>query len=234
MKIVTEPCDAYTGTDNLEAMSKAVHYNTFLVDLVYSYLRSETMALDFGAGLGDFALALKSRGLSVVGLDTEAAHRAAMLERGLRPISSLAEIEEGSLDAVYTLNVLEHIQDDYKVVAELAVKIRKNGLLFIYVPAHSSLFTAMDAKVGHFRRYSRNELVRLLTSNGFYIEASGYVDSLGVIATLLYKVFGSRKGDLGYTSIVFYDRFGFPLSQLIDRLLRHRFGKNAYAVGVKM
>jgi hypothetical protein len=66
---------------------------------------------------------------------------------------------------------------------------------------------------------------------GFEIERAEYADSLGFFVTLLYKVIGSRAGDISSGSVRFYDRVVFPLSRLLDRVgLSRLFGKNLLAV----
>jgi hypothetical protein len=60
------------------------------------------------------------------------------------------------------------------------------------------------------------------------------VDSLGVVATLLFKIFGSRSGTPSSSSVAIYDRFIFPVSLLVDRIAGRWFGKNLLLVGSRL
>ena len=55
--------ECYKGADNLEALLDAVNYNRFLVDEIVKASRGAAIAVDFGAGMGTFATAVKRRGL---------------------------------------------------------------------------------------------------------------------------------------------------------------------------
>jgi hypothetical protein len=95
------------------------------------------------------------------------------------------------------------------------------------------LWTSLDEKVKHHRRYRRNDLERLTRSAGLLVQKSGYVDSLGFLATLIFKIVGSKKADLSARAISLYDRYIVPLSRGSDRLLGGLVGKNVYVVASK-
>ena len=84
----------------------------------------------------------------------------------------------------------------------------------------------MDSKVGHFRRYRKNQLVKLIEDNGFTVKRAEYVDSLGFIAALLYRYIDKGDGHINRTSLLFFDKYIFPLSRLLDRIFKYWFGKN--------
>ena len=96
----------------------------------------------------------------------------------------------------------------------------------IYVPANQILFSALDEKVGHHRRYSKKSLISLFTSENLEIKNIEYVDSVGFFAALIYKTFGNSNGNLSVKSVKIYDRFVFPLSRWIDKFTNSFLGKN--------
>ncbi len=59
------------------------------------------------------------------------------------------------------------------------------------------------------------------------------VDSLGYLATLVYKLVGDRSGSVSPGSVAFYDSIIFPLSRIIDFLSIGSFGKNLTIVATK-
>jgi predicted RNA methylase len=134
----------YTGTDNLEVMREAVNYNRALLDLVKAHVRASDRLLDFGAGTGTFAIALAAEGHDVECVEPDPAQRAMIEAAGLRAHGDLAAIPAASVDCVYTLNVLEHIEDDLATVGALGDRLVRGGRLVVYVPAFQSLYTCLD------------------------------------------------------------------------------------------
>ena len=121
---------------------------------------------------------------------------------------------------------MEHIPDDTASLRAMHRVLAPGGRAYIYVPAFNVLYSSMDAKVGHHRRYRLGELVAKMTDAGFGVDHARYVDSLGFPATLLYKAVGSRNGDIETRSVSLYDRVAFPLSRVLDRAVDRWVGKN--------
>lgn len=222
----------YSGKDNLEAMRLAKRYNAFLVELIERHAPHGDRILDFGAGLGLFADALRDRGRRVACLEVDAELASRLAGRGFDAVQSPSELADGSLDYVYSLNVLEHIDDDVAALSALKPKLRANARLLIYVPAFPILFSAMDRLVGHQRRYTAGSLRTALEKAGLIVEHVEYADSLGFPASLAYRILGGN-GVLDASSVVAYDRWVFPLSLRIDTIARHFIGKNVFAVARK-
>jgi len=224
--------NSYGGRDNLEAMKKATRYNNFLLDLIRKYAIGSRV-LDHGAGAGTFATPVAAGGLQVLCMEPDNDLRADLTLSGLEVAASLEEIPDCSVDYAYTLNVLEHIKDDQEAIVELHRCLKPGGRLLVYVPAFQNLYSQMDTHVGHFRRYRRKPLRRLLHDTGFEISAAFYVDSLGYLATLVYKLVGDRSGSVSPGSVAFYDFVIFPISRIIDFLSIGSFGKNLTIVATK-
>lgn len=220
----------YTGTDNLEAMKEAVNYNRFLAALVAGEARPGERLLDFGAGVGTFAHALAAQGHRVECVEPDAGQRHSIEAQGLRAHPSLDAIDDASVDLAYTLNVLEHIEDDLATIRALGDRLVRGGRLVVYVPAFQSLYTSMDRKVGHVRRYRRADLRAKVETAGLTVLRSEYVDSLGFAATLAFRAFGSKSGEIDRDAVRAYDRYAFPLSRRLDRALNRVVGKNVLLV----
>jgi SAM-dependent methyltransferase len=171
---------------------------------------------------------MRKQGHKVACLEPEPALMEMLEAAGFVVYQSLESIAPGSLDGIYTLNVLEHIENDRAILSSLHDCIRPGGQLYIYVPAFQSLFSAMDRKVGHVRRYRLAELVEKCRKAGFEVTAGGYVDSLGFLASLAYRLLGAGDGTLSGNTIRLYDRYVFPLSQVLDSLTSRFFGKNVW------
>jgi SAM-dependent methyltransferase len=221
----------YQGVDNLEVLADAVRYSDFLVDCVVRSGRGCRTALDFGAGTGSMSAMTRARGIQVECVEPDPRLRTMLDGQGFRVYADLSDVADQSQEYIYSLNVLEHIEDDEATLAALYSKLKPSGRFFLYVPALQALYSSMDKKIGHYRRYHRKPLLGIIQRAGFVIERAEYADSLGVFATLLYKAVGSRKGDVSRTPLRIYDRVVFPVSRVLDRMGCARwFGKNLWVV----
>jgi SAM-dependent methyltransferase len=231
---VTTPSSdtTYGGRDNLEAMKKATRYNDFLIGLIRKYSVGNK-TLDHGAGAGTFAMPIADGDMSVICMEPDSSLRAELAQSGLEVAASLAEIAAGSVDYAYSLNVLEHIEDDQEAILDLYRCLKPGGRFLVYVPAFQVLYSQMDRHVGHFRRYRRKPLIDVLQTVGFEVNEAYYVDSLGFLATLVYKLVGNRSGSVSPGSVAFYDSVIFPLSRIIDFLGAGSFGKNLAIIATK-
>ena len=219
----------YSGADNLDVMRFAVQYNAALVNLIRKYAgRGRT--LDFGAGIGTFSKLLDRDGYRVECLEPDAAMAARLTDAGFLVHDSLQRTPDTSFDIVIMLNVLEHIEDDAGILREIKGKLVPGGRLFIYVPAFQMLYSSMDKKVGHVRRYTRKTLAKRLDDAGYNILVAKYSDSMGFFASIVFKVFGSSDGTITESSIRKYDRWFFPASAVADRVCNNIFGKNVFVV----
>jgi SAM-dependent methyltransferase len=217
---------AYTGVDNLEVMQEAVNYNRYLLNTVRRHAPPQARILDFGAGGGQFAAPLAGLGLDVTALEPDQLLQQRLRAQGLRVVASTQELPDTSFDYIYTLNVLEHIEDDAAALRSLHAKLTEDGRLLIYVPAFPVLYTSMDARVGHVRRYTRDTLMARVTAAGFRIDRVAYADSIGFFATLLFKLSDNKNGNVSLGALKLYDRAVFPLSRALDLLAQRWFGKN--------
>lgn len=220
----------YTGTDNLELMVEAVNYNAFLLALVRNEVGPGQSVLDFGAGIGTFARALAQRGVSVRCVEPDPRQRERIEAAGMLAYADLDGLAEHDIDLLYSLNVLEHIEDDVTMLRHWHDKVKPGGRVLIYVPAFQILYSSMDKKVGHCRRYTRQELADKVQQAGFEVLRNEYVDSAGFLASLLFKAFGSDDGSINRQALIAYDRYAFPLSRLMDKGFKHLLGKNVFLV----
>ncbi len=223
----------YRGTDNLEMMARAVNHNNYLVELVRTYAAPGDRILDFGAGIGIFAKRLSDAGHNVSCVEPDPKQAAVIAGAGLTVYGDIDQIPDDSLDYVYTMNVLEHIEDDQAMLQRIYRKLKLGGRLLIYVPAFQLLFSTMDRKVGHYRRYTRRSLDDVVRHAGFHILQTRYTDSVGFLVTLMYKLIGNKSGDLNERALIIYDHFLFPWNRVMDSLLGSCIGKNVLLVCIK-
>lgn len=223
----------YTGTDNLEVMAEAVNYNRYLLSLIRGEMRQGLRVLDIGAGIGTFAKALRDVGHNVLCFEPDPRQADHLRSSGLPVVKGLEELQPSTFDFIYSLNVLEHIEDDLNTLRRWFHLLKPGGRMLVYVPAFQLLYSSMDRKVGHFRRYTKNGLMAKLRAAGFKVVSARYADSLGFIATIAYKLLHDESGNINRRALVTYDRYVFPLNKLFDAVFGSALGKNVYVVAVR-
>jgi SAM-dependent methyltransferase len=219
----------YSGVDILEALETAHNYNDYLIRLIRESTGSKDL-IDFGAGIGTFSERLRSAGYHVTCIEPDPIQRQRLEEQGFDTFDNITLVPDDSAPFIFSLNVFEHIEHDTIVIREVRQKVKPGGALLIYVPAFECLWTSLDDKLCHYRRYTKTTLRRLVEQEGFTIEHIRYADCLGFIAALVFRLLNRSAGAVTATVISFYDRWIFPPSRVLDKLFGRWFGKNVYAL----
>lgn len=193
--------------------------------------------LEFGAGTGALATEyLSQNNIKPDCIEIDKEQIKIIKDRGFTCFDTINNLQT-QYDAIYTSNVLEHIEDDVKTLRELRNCLKINGRLAIYVPAFMCLWSEMDTEVGHYRRYTRSELRKKVEAAGYNVLSCYYVDSVGFFAWLYMRFKGykpNQKKSLD-RSLKFFDLFLYPVSRMLDILgLRYLFGKNVLLIAEKI
>jgi SAM-dependent methyltransferase len=127
-----------------------------------------------GALLGDLARA----GYNGLGVESSAdARRIAPRLIGDMPgiavADRLPEQATQTFDYVMAFEVLEHIENDSAALASWVKYLRPDGHVLLSLPAHRHRWNVTDIAAGHFRRYDRADVERLLRDAGLRIERLG-------------------------------------------------------------
>jgi SAM-dependent methyltransferase len=190
--------------------------------------------LDFGAGLGILSRIFQEKtGLRPDGVELDHQLRSLFCERGFNGFASLSALEN-SYDVIFSSNVLEHIEDDVAVLRELKRRLTDEGVLLLYVPAFALIWSKMDDRVGHYRRYTMRTLTEKLSAAGYRINCAYYCDSLGFILSILFKLFGSDTGEPSSRSLRIFDKYVLPISMICDIPFHRLFGKNVFVAASKI
>ena len=212
-------------------MSFAINYNYS----IYSWLKKKVdpsdVVLDFGAGFGEYCNRFYNDGyLKIQAVEIDES----MYAKYMCPVQKALCFEDDKFDLIYSCNVLEHIDNEQEIVDALVTKLKKEGKIKFFVPAKQILFSEMDVRVGHFRRYEKQDLIYILHAAGLDITRCYYYDFLGFFATLLYKIIGSN-GTIDKRTLIIYDKLFFPLSRFLDIVTFGKIiGKNLIIEGKKI
>ncbi|MDD4978150.1 MAG: methyltransferase domain-containing protein [Gallionella sp.] len=85
---------------------------------------------------------------------------------------------EAQFDALGAFDVIEHIEEDEAVLAQINKALKPGGIMLLTVPQHPALWSKQDEKACHVRRYTAAELESKVTAAGFEILDSGSFVSL--------------------------------------------------------
>lgn len=138
-----------------------------LAALVAGRLPAAPDILDLGcsSGLMTAEMLRQWPGASVIGLDAEAeglatAHSSLPGVPFVHASGTDLPLADACMDAVASLNVLEHIPDDVQVLAEVCRVLRPGGTAVVVVPYNPALYDYYDVHLQHERRYARHEMAR--------------------------------------------------------------------------
>ncbi len=189
-----DPVDADVNwSDELEALHEEASRGHFidvwtrrvLIEEIAPAIGAAAVIADLGCSSGYLLEDLRARwpDALLVGVDlVPAGLRAARgnvpdAELLLADVTSLP-FADGSVDAIVSANLLEHVPDDGAALAQIARVLRPGGLAAIIVPAGPGLYDYYDRYLEHERRYGRHELAYLARRAGLHIVRDGYVGSL--------------------------------------------------------
>ena len=133
-------------------------------------------------------------------------------------------------DAVFYAHVVEHIHCDVEELARAREQLKHDGRAIIVVPSLPRLYGSVDSLSGHFRRFTRRELIAVANAAGFEVESIRYFNPLAILPYwLLYRVAGVKS--VGSGQLGFYDRAIVPLAYRIIGLFGGRIpGINLIAI----
>jgi hypothetical protein len=131
-------------------------------------------------------------------------------------------------DTIIYYDVLEHIKDDLYETKLAAKKLNKNGYLIFSVPAYQIFYSSFDKSVGHFKRYNKQDFIKLGKKTGLKIEKLAYYDSMGFLFLVLNKLLSLKQTNL--KNKIYLWNLLMPISKLIDHLTYNKFGKSLLCV----
>lgn len=169
------------------------HRNRCIAAMVQTFPPGQNETIfDVGGGNGFVSVALSNLGYEMALMEPGRNGAFNAKQRGLETVicASLESAKFGrhTLPAVGLFDVLEHIDDDLSFLKTVKGLMKKQGLLFVTVPAYSFLWSDADVDAGHFRRYSLNDLTELLESAGFQIEFASYLFQYLLIPIYFFRV----------------------------------------------
>jgi hypothetical protein len=123
--------------------------------------------LDVGAGSGFFSKMLlrQTTARSAICVDPGYSEDRSEIQSG-KPIAFRRVQAVGDADVILLMDVLEHVDDDVGLVRAYAGPARSGTRFIVSVPAFSWLWSAHDEFLEHRRRYTLNQILRVLSQAG--------------------------------------------------------------------
>jgi SAM-dependent methyltransferase len=176
---------------DLENLRAATRLCDWMFEQSLPFVRGEVA--EVGAGIGTFSERLLARPdvtrLLLIEPEPPCAETLARIyaeeprvtvARETLPDSPALTARAGHIDFLLCQNVLEHIEQEAPAVEAMADALRPGGHLTLLVPAHPRLYGNLDRTYGHFRRYTRERLRRVVSEAGLQIEELYSFNLLGV------------------------------------------------------
>ncbi|MDA3926946.1 MAG: methyltransferase domain-containing protein [Kiritimatiellae bacterium] len=175
------------------------HRNACITELVRAFPPDDNGPIfDIGGGNGFVSLALLKAGFCAVLVEPGQTGANNAKKRGIADVicatTQTAGFRENSLPAVGLFDVLEHIEEDRDFLRSIHGLIKKDGFLYLTVPAYNALWSNEDVHAGHFRRYGLKGLSAAIDSSGFEIVFASYIFRFLPIPIFLLKSIPSRLG----------------------------------------
>ncbi len=127
--------------------------------------------LEVGCGQGAMGARLAERCETYVGVEPDPASQAVAVSRiaprgGTVLAGDHTVAPDSDYDLLCAFEVLEHIDDHEAALAAWVRLVRPGGHVLLSVPAWPDRFGPSDTKVGHFRRYTPEQLAATMTGAG--------------------------------------------------------------------
>ena len=87
-------------------------------------------------------------------------------------------LADGCADAVMSVNLLEHVHDDRRALAEIKRVLRPGAAAVLVIPTCPRLYDYYDRFLHHERRYARGEMAEKARGVGLRVEADMYLGSV--------------------------------------------------------
>ena len=206
--------DAPSHAEELEKIGEGDFWSNVKTKLILGMIEGKNI-LDVGCGACTLSKILVEKSYNVTVIDSDEKAVEIAKKKGLTGFKAdIADWKTNTkFDCVIASDVLEHIDDDKRVIKKIHAILKPGGCLILNVPSYKFLFGKHDIYLGHKRRYSDGELKAKLTESGFEIESQRHWNLLALPMTIFVtKIF---KKDYPHERISKLEL----LSKILEKLL---------------
>lgn len=224
------------GEENLRAIAEAYKFNGWMYQQVKPHCSGRI--LEIGSGIGNISNFFVRDAADIDLSDIREQYRSHLREKFSTHNTIDIDIVDpnfeilhanklGSYDAIFALNVIEHIKDDKLAVLNMTKLLKPGGKIIILVPAYQFLYNGFDVALEHFRRYTQSTLLPIFPSNTSLIK-TWYFNFSGIFAWFLVgSIF--KKKTIPESNMRLYN-FLTPIFKLADKVMLNKVGLSVIAV----
>jgi hypothetical protein len=218
----------------LEGLAQCARHRRWYASFAMPYLGSHP--IEIGSGLGDYAAEWLPHVERITVTDSDPLwvewlkNRYADNDRIAVHQLILPAAQNGSHSSVIAYNVLEHIRDHDQALRSMMRLANPGSYIVLICPAFPFAMSRLDVSTGHFRRYTRHSLTRLLASVDLKVISVRYINLLGLIGYYITTTIFRRSISSGRL-LGIYDRIAVPISRRLENILNETpFGQSVVAV----
>ncbi len=235
-------------SEHLEALNRMRtlgDYYRWTYSLLAPYIGTRT--IEVGCGIGNFTELLHRTSEYVLAIDIspqnlEVVRRrfgeSSKIELAALDLESaeINDLRRRDIDTIVCLDILEHLEDDCRLLRLLAGIVEHDAKLLVKVPACPWLFGSVDIASHHYRRYTPQMIRERVLQSGWTPILTQYMNIFGVFPYWLKSVVLRRKVNFSNT---FSDRqlnllqAALPSLQRLDRLIGPPIGQSVILVASK-
>lgn len=219
------------GDHNLSVIHESHKFTNWMYSQIKPYLKGNI--LEVGSGLGTYSeKIIRDFKESLVLTDLDPDYVISLKKKyGKKKNVHVAKLDLTKkkdfsfpkIDSVFALNVVEHIDDDVKVLRNVYDHLNPGGKFIILVPAHMWLFNCIDEAVGHYRRYTRKEILSKVAKTRFIIKDMFFFNVFAIPGWILNGHILKKK-EIGSGLMGLFNAL-VPLFSFIEKyILRRKLG----------
>jgi len=232
--------------------SEAIHEEThwwfvgrrrlFTAELNLMDLPSNSAILDVGTSTGTNLRMLRGLGYTnVSGLDFSVEAIQFCENKGFTGVYQgdicSMPFDDGVFDLVLATDIIEHVDDDRKALAEIERVLKPGGRGVITVPAFDFLWGLQDRVAQHKRRYTINELLSAIRTANLNIITSYYFNYILFVPIFIARriidtvgIKARSEADINNVPLNFFLKYLFKMDVLSSRRIKPPFGVSALAI----
>ena len=227
----------FEGEENLRAIAEADKFNEWMYQQVVPHCTGKI--LEIGSGIGNISYFFDRDGMDIDLSDIREQYRSYLKKsyekRAVLDMDIVADgfVEMhgdklGTYDAVFALNVVEHIKDDKLAIENMIKLLKPGGKIIILVPAYQWLYNGFDVALEHFKRYTKSRLLGIFPPTGAKLIRSWYFNFAGIFGWFLV---GSvmKKKLIPESNMKLYNVLT-PIFKIADKVVLNKMGLSVIAV----
>jgi len=183
------------GQDFLEGLKNDFwHENK---DIILSKFIKGPTVLDAGCGNGSLSIKIAKRGYKVTAID-DYVNYFNIAKKNAKGLN--IKFIEGDLikynfkekfDTIILSGVIEHIKDDINLLKKMKNFLKDKGNIIILTSAYPFLYSNFDRSIGHYRRYSKKGLIKIIKKSGLKVKLIKNWNILGIPILIITKLLGN-------------------------------------------